>query len=122
MHDFLTRLGIQETNSGVYADRWLEGKGDVITSYSPIDGKPIAKGRLATPDEYEACVQVGLETFQRWRLVPAPERGPPSPPAGSPRGPPTPPSPSAGSPREARGNITQIGRITWSTRVSTTTR
>ena len=75
MYDFLKPLGIEETNSGVYSDRWLEGKGETITSYSPIDGKAIANVRLATLAEYEEAVQAGLETFTRWRVVPAPQRG-----------------------------------------------
>lgn len=75
MHDFLKRLGIEEVNSGVYSDRWLEGKGDVITSYSPIDGKAIAQVRLGTLDEYEEVVKASQETFKRWRMVPAPARG-----------------------------------------------
>ncbi len=51
MHDFLKRLGIKETNSGVYSDRWLEGKGETLVSYSPIDGKAIAEVKMADEEE-----------------------------------------------------------------------
>ncbi len=75
MQDFLKRLGIQESNSGAYSDRWLPGSGGTLVSTSPIDGTPIAEVRLASKAEYEAAVVAGLETFNRWRLVPAPVRG-----------------------------------------------
>ncbi len=75
MQDFLKRLGIEKSNSGAYSDRWLPGSGGALVSYSPIDGTPIAEVRLASKAEYEAAVAAGLETFNRWRLVPAPARG-----------------------------------------------
>jgi len=75
MQDFLTRLGITETNSAVYSDRWLEGRGDVITTYSPHDGKAIAKVRCADAEEYEEVMQAQLRAFEKWRKEPAPLRG-----------------------------------------------
>lgn len=75
MHDFLKRLGIEDTNSGVYADRRLEGKGAEVVSYSPIDGKAIATVRCADKDEYEQVMQAQLAAFAKWRTVPAPQRG-----------------------------------------------
>ncbi|MDJ0837246.1 MAG: aldehyde dehydrogenase family protein [Acidobacteriota bacterium] len=75
MHDFLTRLGIEETNSGVFSDRWLEGRGEVVVSYSPADGKAIARVRTADAEEYEQVMQAQLAAFAKWRTVPAPLRG-----------------------------------------------
>ena len=75
MYDFLERLGIKEVNSGVYSNHWLEGCGGELTSYSPIDGQPIANIRLASPEEYEQTVVTCWESFKRWRTLPAPERG-----------------------------------------------
>ena len=43
-----------------------------LTSYSPIDGKPL--GRVTCGDPDAAC-QRALEAFRVWRNVPAPRRG-----------------------------------------------
>lgn len=75
MHDFLKRLGIKETNSGVYSDRWLEGKGETLVSYSPIDGKAIAEVKMADEEEYEQVIAASVASFKKWRVVPAPIRG-----------------------------------------------
>jgi aldehyde dehydrogenase (NAD+) len=43
-----------------------------LTSYSPIDGKPL--GRVTCGDPDLACRRA-VEAFAKWRLVPAPRRG-----------------------------------------------
>jgi aldehyde dehydrogenase (NAD+) len=43
-----------------------------LTSYSPIDGKPL--GRVTTGDPDTACARA-VEAFRKWRSVPAPRRG-----------------------------------------------
>jgi aldehyde dehydrogenase (NAD+) len=43
-----------------------------LVSYSPIDGKPI--GRVTCGDPAVACERAAA-AFERWRLVPAPQRG-----------------------------------------------
>jgi len=43
-----------------------------LTSYSPIDGKPI--GRV-TPGDPDLACQRAMEAFVRWRSIPAPRRG-----------------------------------------------
>lgn len=75
MLDFLKRLGINEVNSGVYSDRWLEGNGGEITSYSPANGQPIARVRLADLAEYEQVMTAAQDSFNTWRALPAPYRG-----------------------------------------------
>ncbi len=75
MRDFLKRLGIEETNSGVYADRWLAGEGETVVSYSPADGEPIAAVRTASAAEHEQVVAASVAAFAKWRTLPAPERG-----------------------------------------------
>jgi len=73
--DFLQQLGIQDTNSGAYNGQWLEASGQVLKSRSPATGQVIASIRQATQTEYEICAQSAHEAFQRWREVPAPQRG-----------------------------------------------
>ncbi|MBE0637504.1 MAG: aldehyde dehydrogenase family protein [Bacteroidales bacterium] len=72
----LTELGIQPVNNGAHTGlHWIETYGDIIESYSPNDGKLIAKVKQATWDDYENIVTKAQEAFKAWRLVPAPKRG-----------------------------------------------
>ncbi|MBE0651150.1 MAG: aldehyde dehydrogenase family protein [Bacteroidales bacterium] len=74
--EILENLGIKEINLGVSTGtQWFETKGDISTSYSPIDGKEIAKVRTATLDDYEMVIQKAEAAFKEWRKVPAPIRG-----------------------------------------------
>ena len=78
MYDFLEQLGIKEVNYGATlgdSDGWIQTTGKELTSYSPIDGKPIAKVIQATKAEYETVVSGAAEAFQAWRMIPGPKRG-----------------------------------------------
>ena len=72
----LKNLGLQSENSGTSTGSdWLDSKGDIIESYSPVDGKLIGKVRSTSADEYEQVVQKAQEAFKAWRVIPAPKRG-----------------------------------------------
>jgi len=72
----LQDLGIEEVNSGVCTGtKWYKAHGKELVSYSPIDGKPIAKVTQATKDDYEMVVQKAQVAFKEWRMMPAPRRG-----------------------------------------------
>lgn len=74
--NFLNELGIKSENSGVSTGReWMTGKGGLLSSYSPTDGKLIATCTAASTDEYEAAIAKAEEAFKVWRNVPAPKRG-----------------------------------------------
>ncbi|MFN8287668.1 MAG: aldehyde dehydrogenase family protein [Chitinophagales bacterium] len=76
MKDVLKQLGINEVNSGVSTgNKWIKGKGAVIESHSPVDGKWIGSVTSATAKEYEQVVNTAKEAFKVWRNVPAPQRG-----------------------------------------------
>jgi len=75
VHDFLGRLGIREVNAGAHAGRPLETHGETVASASPIDGREIARVRLAALEDYERVMQVALGAQARWQEVPAPRRG-----------------------------------------------
>ncbi len=70
----LKKLGLQETNPGVFSGEW-SGSGTVLKSVSPVDGQLIAKVRRATPADYEKTVRRAQEAFEKWRSIPAPKRG-----------------------------------------------
>src|SRR5712671_174329 len=74
MESWLEKLGIRDVNAGVFDGEWT-GTGEVVDQTSPINGKTIAKVRLATADDYERAIQRAQEAFLKWRTVPAPVRG-----------------------------------------------
>lgn len=72
----LGRLGIKETNSGATTGlSWLDTKGDLTESVSPIDGEVIARVSNATAEDYEVVMKKAEEAFVSWKSVPAPHRG-----------------------------------------------
>lgn len=74
----LKELGIQEVNSGACAgpDDWNSTKGrDLLDVVTPIDGSVVAKVALASEEDYDHVVKVAHNSFQEWRIVPAPKRG-----------------------------------------------
>ena len=74
--EFLKELGIGEVNSGVFADTWIDRpSGPELVSYSPATGEPIATVLQAGEAEYESVVSSSVRAFERWRLLPAPQRG-----------------------------------------------
>ena len=75
MKDVLAKLGIKEVNSGANIGEWLECDGKLLDSYSPVDGKVIAKVKMATKEQYEKVMNVSTEALKKWRMVPAPHRG-----------------------------------------------
>ncbi len=48
---------------------------DYLKSWNPATGEVLGEVPLATREDYEYAVQRSQETFERWRLVPAPQRG-----------------------------------------------
>jgi len=75
-NEVLSRLGIQELNSGVYAGEWIAkpGGGD-IASVNPATGQPISHVRTASRPNYDRCLERAVEAFQCWRITPPPQRG-----------------------------------------------
>src|SRR5438105_501701 len=74
MESWLEKLGIRDVNPGLFDGEWT-GSGEVVEQTSPINGKTIAKVRLATAEDYERAIQRAHDAFLKWRIVPAPVRG-----------------------------------------------
>jgi aldehyde dehydrogenase (NAD+) len=68
-------LAIAEHNSGVFAGKWLDPTGDTIDVTNPTTGESIATVAMASREDYDEVVASSVETFERWRQVPAPKRG-----------------------------------------------
>jgi aldehyde dehydrogenase (NAD+) len=71
----LRSLGLEDVNAGAYAAGWVDTGGELLTSYDPTTGAPIASVRQATIADYEQVVTNSSEVFAEWRMLPAPERG-----------------------------------------------
>lgn len=75
MEKVLKALGIKEINEGCSTGKnWFSG-GEIIESYSPVDGKLIAKVKSATKADYDKVMKTAHEGFLQWRTIPAPKRG-----------------------------------------------
>ena len=74
---FLNALGLTKTLAGASGGTvWLTDRSQQMAiSRSPIDGKPVARIRLATPEDYEQIIAQATEAFAFWRSVSAPRRG-----------------------------------------------
>jgi aldehyde dehydrogenase (NAD+) len=71
----LQTLGISELNEGVSTGaEWISTEGAITSSFSPIDGKEIAKVKNATLEDYEMIIKKAEKAFVEWRAVPAPKR------------------------------------------------
>jgi len=73
--EIFSALGLGEHNSGVYAGRWLDATGETIEVENPATGEILATVAMASPEDYERVAGSSVETFQRWRMLPAPKRG-----------------------------------------------
>ena len=76
MREVLDRLGLRETNPGAgTGSSWLECRGEVMESISPVDGKVLGKVVQAASSNLEEVVAMAGSAFREWRMVPAPKRG-----------------------------------------------
>ena len=73
--DILEHFGIEDTNSGAFGGRWLETSGPTFESVDPSTGAVLATVTGASLDDYDAVVESATEAFDRWRMIPAPQRG-----------------------------------------------
>ncbi len=63
MKEVLERLGLANLRDGG------------LVSYNPSTGTELGRIPPATPANYERTVQTAIDTFTRWRMLPAPQRG-----------------------------------------------
>ncbi|SFT65185.1 aldehyde dehydrogenase (NAD+) [Lishizhenia tianjinensis] len=76
IQEVLDQLGLEKTNLGASTGSvWLQTKGEVLESKSPVDGKQIGTVVQATEEDYHKVVEKAQAAFLQWRKVPAPQRG-----------------------------------------------
>ena len=75
LEEMLQILKLEKENYGSSTGTKFFGEGELISSFSPVDGKLIGKVKTTTPEEYERIIQKSQEANLLWRDVPAPKRG-----------------------------------------------
>ena len=75
VYEVLKTLGIKEINHGTSTGIESFGSGEIIASYSPVNGSLIGKVTSTTEDDYEKVIDSAAAAFKSWRKVPAPQRG-----------------------------------------------
>lgn len=71
----LKNLGIKSENKGTSTGGKWFATGKIIESYSPVDGKLIAKVTSSSSKDYEKVISEAEKAFKEFRLMPAPKRG-----------------------------------------------
>ncbi|MCB0486378.1 MAG: aldehyde dehydrogenase family protein, partial [Flavobacteriaceae bacterium] len=71
----LKALGVKEINNGTSTGIDNFSNGEVLASYSPVDGELIAKVKTTSKEDYEKVIASASEAFKTWKLMPAPRRG-----------------------------------------------
>jgi aldehyde dehydrogenase (NAD+) len=75
IQEALETLGIREINQGTSTGTQHFASGEVLESYSPVDGKLIGKVTQSTKEDYEKTMAAAQAAFLEFRLMPAPKRG-----------------------------------------------
>jgi len=76
--EFLNELGIKQSNPGAYIGNgeWSTATDNGnIEAINPANGQVIAQVHGASTGDYEKIISRAQAVFQKWRMVPAPQRG-----------------------------------------------
>ncbi len=73
--DALKALGIKDINEGTSTGSTNFSSGEIIESYSPVDGALIGKVKTTSKADYEKVMTTATSAFKTWRQKPAPLRG-----------------------------------------------
>ncbi|WP_299528181.1 aldehyde dehydrogenase family protein [uncultured Lutibacter sp.] len=71
----LNKLGVKDLNQGTSTGSNFFGNGEILESFSPVDGKLIGKVTSTTKEDFEKVMETAQSAFKTWRLKPAPLRG-----------------------------------------------
>jgi aldehyde dehydrogenase (NAD+) len=77
MQTILSKLNISAVNHGTSTglNSWASENPELIESFSPVDGKLIAKVTETTLDDHQQVIETAKTAFKSWKNVPAPRRG-----------------------------------------------
>ncbi|WP_029033070.1 L-piperidine-6-carboxylate dehydrogenase [Salinimicrobium terrae] len=68
-------LNVDEVNNGTSTGKEWFSSGEVIESYSPVDGALIGKVKATTEEDYNRVIETAQEAFKTWKTMPSPQRG-----------------------------------------------
>ncbi len=68
-------LNVDKVNNGTSTGQEWFSSGEVIESYSPVDGALIGKVKATTEEDYNRVIETAQEAFKTWRTMPSPQRG-----------------------------------------------
>ncbi len=74
-HPVLHKLGIEGLTKGACFGEWVETNGDELVSHNPATGEELGRVRAARRPECQLVLANAIESFERWRMRPAPKRG-----------------------------------------------
>ncbi len=75
INDALKILGVKALNDGTSIGSNYFSNGEILESYSPVDGQLIGKVKTTTKEDYEKVMHAATSAFKSWRTMPAPQRG-----------------------------------------------
>ena len=75
IQEALNQLGVKDINEGTSTGSNFFSQGELMESYSPVDGQLIGKVRTTTKEDYEKMMDAATTAFKIWRIMPAPQRG-----------------------------------------------
>jgi aldehyde dehydrogenase (NAD+) len=74
--EFLNTLKLQKENEGASTGTsFVKSKGELILSFSPVDGNLIGSVSCTDKEAYEKVITTAQSAFLAWRKWPAPKRG-----------------------------------------------
>src|SRR5699024_9843180 len=71
----LKDLGMGKEINGTAIGTETFAGGEILESYSHVDGKLIGQVKCTTQEDYEKTVKAAQEASKAWRAMPAPQRG-----------------------------------------------
>jgi len=71
----LQELGVNLLNNGTSTGSNWFSSGELIKSFSPVDGQLIGSVKSTTKEDYERVMKAATNAFKTWRTMPAPQRG-----------------------------------------------
>jgi len=75
IQEALNQLGVNAINEGTSTGSNNFSNGEIIESYSPVDGSLIGKVKTTTREDFNQMMKVATTAFKTWRTTPAPQRG-----------------------------------------------
>ena len=70
MDKALAQLGLSAINDGTSTGSNNFASGEIIESYSPVDGQLIGKVRTTTKEDYEKVMEAATSAFKTFREIP----------------------------------------------------